>query len=96
MDRGAIVSAQLTSEYYKQSPTVQRGMEIPYKSTVKISGTYINLSSMKKYKQLKKQLYIEPKNDEILVSFLKSNENIDSLSSHATPKKPQSKEEKYQ
>ena len=51
---------------------------------------------MEKYKQLKKQLYIEPKNDEILGSFLKSNENIDSLSSHATPKKPQSKEEKYQ
>ena len=47
-DRGAIVSAQLTSEYYKQSPTVQRGMEIPYKGTVKISGTYINLSSMER------------------------------------------------
>lgn len=51
---------------------------------------------MEKYKQLKKQLYIEPKNDEILGSFLKSNENIDSLSSHARRKKPQSKEEKYQ
>ena len=52
MDRDAIVSAQLTSEPYRQSLIVQGGMEIPCKVTVKIPGTCINLLLMEKYKQL--------------------------------------------
>ena len=87
MDRGAIVSAQLTSEHYKQSPIVHGDMEISCKVTVKIPGTYINLLLMEKYKQLVEQLYIEPKNEEILGSFLEPNENNDDLPSHPAPKK---------
>jgi len=79
MDRGAIVSAQLTSEHYRRSPIVQGGMEIPCKVTVKIPGTCINLLLMEKYKQLVEQLYIEPKTEEIFGSFLEPNEKIDDL-----------------
>ena len=71
LDRGAIVSAQLTSEHYRQSPVVQRGMEIACKVTVKIAGKCVSILLMEKYKQLVQQLYIEPKNEEILGSFCK-------------------------
>ena len=77
MDRGAIASAQLTSEHYRRSPIVQGGMEIACKVTVKIPGMCVNILLMEKYKQLKQQLYIEPKNEEILGSFLQANETID-------------------
>ena len=60
-----IASAQLTSEYYRQSPILQGGMEIACKVTVKIPGTCVNILLMEKYKQLVQQLYIEPKNKEI-------------------------------
>ena len=78
MDRGAIVSVQLTSEHYRQS-VVQGGMEIACKVTVKIPGTCVNILLMEKYKQLVQQLYIEPKNERILGSILQANETIDVL-----------------
>ena len=68
MDRGAIVSAQLTSEHCRRSPIVQGDMEIPCKVTVQIPGTCINLLLMENYKQLS-YTYLEPKNEEILGSF---------------------------
>ena len=55
MDRGAIVSAQLTSEHYRRSRIVQGGMEIACKVTVKILGTCVNILLMEKYKQLVQQ-----------------------------------------
>ena len=87
MDRGAIVSAQLTSEHYRRSPIVQGGIEIQCKVTVKIPGTCINLLLMEKYKQLVEQLYKEPKNEEVLGSFLEEMESLDTLPSKSAPKK---------
>ena len=43
MDRGVIVSAQLTSEHYRRSPIVQGGMEISCKVTVKIPDRCANI-----------------------------------------------------
>ena len=77
MDRGATVSVQLTSEHYRRSPIVQGGMEIPCKVTVKIPGTCLNLLLMEKYKQLVEELYIEPKKEEILGSFLQPMEPVE-------------------
>ena len=70
MDRGAIVNAQLTSEHYLWSPIVQGRMEIACKVTVKIPSTCVNILLMEKYKQLVEKLYIQPKNEEIIGSFL--------------------------
>lgn len=97
MDRGAIVNAKLTSEHYRRSPIVQGGMEIPCKITVKIAGTCINLLLMEKYKQLIEELYIEPKNEENLGSFLQPNnvteESINLPSTSSQSKKRKSKDE---
>ena len=49
IDRGATLTAELTSDHYRRSPLIQGGMEIPCKITTKISGTVINLLLMDKY-----------------------------------------------
>ena len=70
MERRAIISAPLTSEYYRRSAIVEVEM---------IHGTWVNILLIEKYKQLVQQLYIEPKNEEILGSFLQANEMIDGV-----------------
>ena len=87
MDREAIFSAQLTSEQYCWSPIVQDGIEIVCKVTVKTPGTYVNILLIEKYKQLVQQFYIEPKNEEILGSFLKVNETIDGVEAQPVSRK---------
>ena len=42
---------------------------------------------MEKYKQLVQQLYIEPKNEEILGSFLQANETVDGVEAQPGLKK---------
>ena len=49
IDRGANVTAKVTSDHYRRSPLIQGGIEIPCKVTAKISGTVINLIIMEKY-----------------------------------------------
>ena len=51
MDRGAIVSVQLTSEHYRRSPIVQGRMEIACNVKVKIPGTCVIILLMEKYKK---------------------------------------------
>ena len=87
MDRGVIVRAQLTSKHYRRSPIVQGGMEIFCEVAVKIPGTCVNILLMEQNKQLVQQLYIEPKNEEILRSFLQANETIDGVEAHPVSKK---------
>ena len=62
-------------------------MEIACKVTVKIPGTCVNILLMEKYKQLVQQLYIEPKNEEILGSFLQANETVDGVEAQRGLKK---------
>ena len=70
LDRGAVVSAKLSSTDYRRSPLVQGGIEIPCIVTVSMPGTVINQLLLEKYKQLVQTLYAEPKEEEILGSFL--------------------------
>ena len=70
LDRGATATVTLTSEHYRRSPLVQGGLEIPCKVSVTMPGTVNNLLVMEKYRQLVEELYSEPKNEEILGSFL--------------------------
>ena len=76
LDRGANVSAKLTSTHYRRSPLVQGGIEIPCVVTVSMPGTVINQLLMERYKQLVETLYTEPKEEEILGTFLQL-ENAD-------------------
>ena len=53
----------------KESPLVQGGLEIPCKVSVNMPGTVSNLSVLENNWHLV-ELYTEPKNEEILGSFL--------------------------
>ena len=68
----ATVTAQLTAVHYRRSLLVQGGLEIPCKITVTISGTVSNLLCKKKYKNIVTGRYIEPKNEEIMGSFIQA------------------------
>ena len=70
LDRGANVSAKLTSTHYRRSPLVQGGIEIPCVVTVSMSGTVINQLLLERYQPLVETLYTEPKEKEILGTFL--------------------------
>ena len=76
LDRGANVPAKITSTHYRRSPLVQGGIEIPCVVTVSMPGTVINQLLMERYKQLVETLYTEPKEEEILGTFLQL-ENTD-------------------
>ena len=65
-----VAIATLKIEHYRRSPLVQGGLEIPCKVSVTIIGIVNNLLVLEKYLQLVEELYIEPKNEEILGSFL--------------------------
>ena len=49
---------------------MQGGLEYPCKVSVTMPGTVSNLLVLEKYWQLVEELYTEPKNEEILGSFL--------------------------
>ena len=70
LDRGANVSAKLTSMHYRRSPLVQGRIEISCVVTVSMPGTVINQLLMERYKQLVETLYTEPKEEDILGTFL--------------------------
>ena len=69
-DRWANVSAKLTSTYYRRSTLVQGDIKIPCVVTVSMLGAVINQLLMERYKQLVETLYTEPKEEEILGTFL--------------------------
>ena len=52
LDRGAKVSAQLSSKHYHRSPLVQDGLEISCYITAKLPGTIRNQILMDRYKEI--------------------------------------------
>ena len=69
-DRGAFFTVELTSTNYRRSPLIQGGLEIPAKVTVAMPGTVKNHLLMEKYKEIVNERYAEPKDEEVLGSFL--------------------------
>ena len=68
--RGGTVSVMLTGTHYRRSSLVMCGLEIPCKASVPIRGTCLNLLLLERYRQLSEELYIEPKEEAVLGSFL--------------------------
>ena len=66
-----------------------RHTTINYTELKDLFSRYILL--MEKYKQLVQQVYIEPKNEEILRSFLQANETIDGVDAQPASKKAKMK-----
>ena len=73
LDRGAQISAILTSTDYRRSPLVQGGLEIACKVIVKLPGNVRSHLLMDRYVEIVKVKYIEPKHEVILGSSLKKN-----------------------
>ena len=69
-DRGAFFTVELTSTNYRRSPLIQGSLEIPVKVTVTMPGTVKNHLFTEKYKKIVNERYAEPKDEEVLGSFL--------------------------
>ena len=51
----------LTATYFRRSPLIKGGLEIPCKVSVFMRGTCLNVPLLEGYKQLSEELFIEPK-----------------------------------
>ena len=69
LDRGAVIAAEISSPHYRRSPLVQGGLEVPCKVKV-ITPPSFNMNVLKKYEELVKELYVEPKHEDILGTFV--------------------------
>ena len=71
IDREVEVTAQLTCTNYRRSLLIQGGLEIPCVVVAKMNGySARNKMILQKFEQLVNDLYAEPKNEEIVGSFL--------------------------
>ena len=70
LQRGAQVKATLIATHYRRSPLVQGVLEIPCKIEATMPGTVRNHMLLERYIQLVEELYVEPKEEQILGSFL--------------------------
>ena len=71
MDRDAEVIVKLTETHYRRSPLVQGGLEIPCVLVAKMNGYSVrNQMLLQKHLELVNDLYAEPKNEEILGSYM--------------------------
>ena len=68
--RGARVQATVTGEHYRRSLLVQGGLEVPCIVTVTMPGSIMNLFMMAQYEKLLGELYLKPKDGEIMGRFL--------------------------
>ena len=70
LDRGANVTATLTSTNFCRSPLVHGGLEIACEVTVKIPAAIKNHMILDRFKELVNDYYTEPTDEEILAFFL--------------------------
>ena len=94
IDRGAKVTTTLTSTNYRRSPLVQGGLEISCLVKVTMSGTVFNQLLMERYKQIVCERYIEPKDEEIIGTFLHVNVPTDDIVVDDIPVEPKKKKKK--
>lgn len=94
MDRGASVSLKILGRHYRRSPLVQGGLEVPCEVTVTMSGSVVNHLLLTRYETLLEELYIEPKNEEIVGTFLSAaRENEKETGPRPRPPKKQREKE---
>ena len=70
IDRGAQVAVKIRGRHYRRSPLVQGGLEVPCEIKVTMIGSIINHHLLVWYESLLKELCIEPKDEEIIGTFL--------------------------
>ena len=71
LHHGAKIIVKLTEAYYRRSPFVQGGLEIPCVLVAKINGySGRNQMLLQKYLEIVNDLYAEPKIEEFMGSFM--------------------------
>ena len=76
VDRSAKCTLKIRRMHYGRSPLVQGGLEIPCEVTITMIRSVVNHLLLTRCESLLKELYIEPKDEEIVSTFL-------SLAQHA-------------
>ena len=69
IDRGAQVAVKIRGWGYRGSILVQGGLEVPCEIKITMVGSIINHHLLVRYESLLRELYIEPKNEEIIDNF---------------------------
>ena len=88
--RGATVSANICGEHYRENPLVKVGLEVPCQTTVCMPGSFVNHRLLRHYVTLLRNLYIEPKYEEVMGTLLSvKNKPL----REAEPPQPQGKKE---
>ena len=70
LQRGASVYVKICGRHYRRSPLVQGGLEVPCEVTVKMPGSVVNHLLLTRCENLLKELYVEPKDEQIIGTFL--------------------------
>ena len=70
VQRGATVTAKVCGKHYRRSPLIQGELEVPCQVTVSMPGSIVNHLLLSRYETLLRELYIEPKDEEIMGTFL--------------------------
>ena len=66
VDRGAKCTLKICGMHYRRNPLVQGGLEVPCKVNIVMIGSVVNHLLLTRYESLLKELYIEPKDEEIV------------------------------
>ena len=70
LQSGARVPATVTGKHYPRIPLIQGGLQVPCLVTVTMPGSIMNHLSIARYEKLLGELYLEPKDEEIMGTFL--------------------------
>ena len=76
LDREALITAALTSDWYKQSPLYQGGLKIPCNVKVTIADNEKDHALINAYSELVIKLYCEPEEDMSVGSFIEPESNV--------------------
>ena len=68
--RGARVQATVTGKHYRRSPLIQGGLEVLCFVTVTMPGSIMNHILIARYEKFLGELYLVPKDEEIIRTFL--------------------------
>ena len=70
LQRGARVQATVNGKHYRRSPLIQGGLEVPCLAIFAMPRSIMNHLLIAQYEKLLGELYLEPKDEEIMRTFL--------------------------
>ena len=70
IQRGAAVSVKVTRKYCRRGQLVQGGSEVPCEISIRMPAGIVNHTLLQRYETLLRELYTEPKEEEVMGTFL--------------------------